>query len=365
MPRRVSTAYAALVAAALSVSGCAPGAAPAGGWTAAVGRDLPLVGRIWDARAERFVSEEEVWDALARARFVLLGEKHDNPDHHRLQARALAALVARGRAPVVVFEMLDETQAQPLATLQAGGGAVSAESLRETVDWDAHGWPPFRLYAPVFDVALGAGLRIVAGDLAAETVRVISRRGVAALSAEQVVALGLAEPLAPAVEEAMREEIRAAHCGHAAEPTIGAMVLAQRARDGALAAALTSALASPGSESGGTGAVLVAGAGHVRRDRAVPARLDAVGAAGGVAVLRFVEAPDGYAATVPNPAQSARAPLAAQARRAARPDPAQEPLVDFDWYTPRVDASDPCERFREQLESLRAGSGGSRGSEDP
>ncbi|MGZ9157183.1 MAG: ChaN family lipoprotein [Candidatus Binatia bacterium] len=33
---------------------------------------------------------------LARAEFVLLGEKHDNPDHHWLQAEVLRGLIAAG-----------------------------------------------------------------------------------------------------------------------------------------------------------------------------------------------------------------------------------------------------------------------------
>jgi len=27
---------------------------------------------------------------------------------------------------------------------------------------------------------------------------------------------------------------------------------------------------------------------------------------------------------------------------------------DYVWFTPRVDESDPCEKFREQLEKMRA-----------
>ena len=36
---------------------------------------------------------------LARAEFVLLGEKHDNPDHHRLQAEVLRGLTDRCPPP--------------------------------------------------------------------------------------------------------------------------------------------------------------------------------------------------------------------------------------------------------------------------
>ena len=62
------------------------------------GRDgSSLVGRIFDARTGAFVDEDELLDQLAATRFVLLGERHDRPEHHRLQARIVQALAARGR----------------------------------------------------------------------------------------------------------------------------------------------------------------------------------------------------------------------------------------------------------------------------
>ncbi|HEY5896275.1 MAG TPA: ChaN family lipoprotein, partial [Burkholderiales bacterium] len=60
-------------------------------------QDHPLVGRIWDARAARFVPAEEVFDRAARARHVILGETHDNPEHHRLQLAVLNALGGQPR----------------------------------------------------------------------------------------------------------------------------------------------------------------------------------------------------------------------------------------------------------------------------
>src|SRR5690349_12665763 len=59
-------------------------------------REPPLVGRIWDVRAAHFVTADAVFGRAARAQHVILGETHDNPEHHRLQRVALEALAARG-----------------------------------------------------------------------------------------------------------------------------------------------------------------------------------------------------------------------------------------------------------------------------
>ena len=52
-----------------------------------------LIGRIWDSRRGQFVTDTELWDTLLESSYVLLGEKHDNPDHHALQLRVLQALI--------------------------------------------------------------------------------------------------------------------------------------------------------------------------------------------------------------------------------------------------------------------------------
>ena len=60
-----------------------------------------LAGRVWDARAERYIAPEELFQRAAQTRHVLLGETHDNAEHHRLQLRMLEALAAsvRGEVP--------------------------------------------------------------------------------------------------------------------------------------------------------------------------------------------------------------------------------------------------------------------------
>ena len=75
------------------------------GWTSQRFQDHPLVGTIWNSDSEA-VTISELEKALANARFVLLGEIHDNPDHHRLQAQLIDGLVRKGRRPAIVFEMI-------------------------------------------------------------------------------------------------------------------------------------------------------------------------------------------------------------------------------------------------------------------
>ena len=295
------------------------------GQPAHLGRGNPLVGRIWSVADSRFVTEDELFARLAAQRYVLLGEKHDNPQHHQLQAKVVAALIKAGRKPAVAFEMIDEGQGPALDAFLAGR-PTSAAGLGTAIGWEATGWPDWVLYAPIAEAALAAGLPIRTANLSRDGVHAVASEGWTALAPERVSRLALTTEPSEETRAAMSEEMRASHCGLLPDDSIAPMVRVQRVRDGLMA----EALAKPGSD----GAVLIAGNGHVRRDRGAPwylALLDPAPAA----IVSFLEVADGktdavaYGKTFDN-----------------------RPPFDYLWFTTRVDDTDPCERFRDQLKAL-------------
>ena len=318
-----------VLALVVALAACATTQRSAGGpWQAALGRDHPLTGRIWDVGAKQFLEEPVFISRLVAARFVLLGEKHDHPDHHRLQARLLRALVDAGRRPAVAFEMFTPDQAPAIARHLAASPRDAA-GLGDTVGWKDSGWPAWSMYQPIVQVALDAGLPIVAANISTATARALMT------GAEAPPALatrfGLDRALATEVQAAMAAEMRYAHCGHADSQTVASMITVQRVRDAAMAAALMDA--------GADGAVLIAGSGHVRIDHGVPAYLGAASPASTTASVGFIEvqpdttSPGDYAERF----GAARLPF------------------DYVWLTPRLDDIDPCETFRRGLERLRDG----------
>ena len=79
------------IAAWLLVTGSAGAAAPPA-WTTTLSAEHPLAGRIWSSDASAFVPVASLVQALSAADLAYLGEKHDNADHHRLQAWLLDQL---------------------------------------------------------------------------------------------------------------------------------------------------------------------------------------------------------------------------------------------------------------------------------
>ena len=138
---------------AFAVSGCAVES-----WQSTLGRNHPLTGRIWDVSSNRFIERQSLVTRLARADFVLLGERHDNPDHHQLQAEVVRGLIALGRRPAVGFEMFSLDDAGAIAKHLALA-PNDAAGLGRAVNWDKSGWPDWAMYQPIVEAALAAKLR--------------------------------------------------------------------------------------------------------------------------------------------------------------------------------------------------------------
>jgi uncharacterized iron-regulated protein len=279
-----------------------------------------LAGRIWDTKAKRMITAEDLVSRALAAGVVILGETHDNPDHHALQAWMVRRLVAAGRRPVTALEMVDSDRQ---ATLDANRSDLAGLGL--ALDWEKRGWPHWAWYRPIAEATLAGNGVLVAANLPQEAGRQIAK---GSATADTIARYGLDETLSPKDEKAMAADIRDGHCGMLPETAIPAMVQVQRARDAAMAEAVADWATRP--QVGP--AVLIAGSGHARRDRGVPARLQALVPGVTPLVIAFVEAGDDER----DPAQASK-----------RGDGAAS--FDAVWFTAPAPREDPCAQFQKQM----------------
>lgn len=292
-------------------------------WKSPLLRDHPLVGYVLATREERWVDARALDAALAGADFVLLGEIHDNADHHRLQAAFLRASLAGGRKPALAFEMLDTGQAEPLARALAAA-PVTPEAIEEATGWEKSGWPDFSIYRPIFEVGLEAGLEIVAANLPRPVAREAVRKGLAVLPADVREALERAGEPSPHELRTWAKEMEENHCGEVDPELLTGLVRAQRARDAQMALRLAAV------GRGGRGAVLVTGGGHARTDRGVPAW-----------TARFQPGARTVSVGIVEVDEEHRRP-----RRYAEEYGTERLPFDYVVFTPRADREDPCEALR-------------------
>ena len=292
--------------------GCG-GRSPAGDdWATYHSADHRLVGVAWSSAEGGTVAPSDVLEAAAEADVVLLGEKHDNLDHHRLEAWVLRSLPRVGS---VAFEMLD---AELGPALEQRPPSTPAE-VEEVTRWSEGGWPHFVMYEPVFAAALAQHARILAAHPDRRRLRQLVKSDVI-LTDDPTLKL---EPFSADQRELLAQEIRESHCDMAPPEMVGRMVDAQRFKDAWMAARVVEAERP---------AVLVAGFGHTRRDVGAPLYLERQGA-GRVVSVAFLEVTPGH--------EQADDPYYGAAR------------YDYVVFTPRQDNEDPCARFRRQLEGMK------------
>ncbi len=306
------------------------------GWTSQHFQDHPLAGTIWTSDFEA-VTISELENALANARFVLLGEIHDNPDHHRLQARLIDTLVRKGRRPAIVFEMIP-ANLQAELDRHVQGGVSEARTLGKALRWEERGWPDWAIYQPIAEAALSAALPLKAGGLGADVQKALAKAEPSSPIYKQTIEdLDLARPLKPEAVEAEALEIRQGHCNLLPAAAVEPMMTMQRALDASLAKATASANAADG-------AVLIAGAGHVRNDWAVAHIIRQKLPNASVVSVAFIEVdpqrttPSEYMKTVSG----------------------LEKPFDFIYLTPSADPTDHCAEIEKHLKTKKAEKTGER-----
>lgn len=222
----------------------------------------PLVGRIYQASDRAEITLPALIAVAKRADFVLIGELHDNRQHHQLQARLVAALQSEGASPrAVAFEMIPASRQLDIVEYLDAGGDLAG--LGGALGWQESGWPAWAWYQPIVQATLARDGEIVAAGLSAPEKRAAFDQGEGAFRASFVRRTGLGEAWPAPMMVALQDELRAAHCGRPSGQVVIGMMRVQRAGDAMMADRLAAA-------SGNGGGILIAGNGHVRKDRGVP-----------------------------------------------------------------------------------------------
>ncbi|WP_298850505.1 ChaN family lipoprotein [uncultured Ruegeria sp.] len=200
---------------------------------------------------------DDVMSAMQNADVVILGEVHDNPRHHLVQAEALEAI----SPSAVVWEMVTEEGAQRLAQK----AVADPEELNRILKWAESGWPPLSMYYPVFEASSAP---VYGAMVPRSAARAAMERGAATALGADAARYGLTVPLTPEEQAAREADQLAAHCDALPTEMLPQMVAIQRLRDAVLARAVVRAM----EETGGPVAVIT-GNGHARKDRGVPTYL--------------------------------------------------------------------------------------------
>ncbi|SFY13398.1 Uncharacterized iron-regulated protein [Pseudomonas sp. NFACC36] len=256
----------------------------------------PVAGRIRDLHTGQAVTPQALVEQLAMAPRLIVGERHDNQDHHALQEWLLQALGAQRPQGSLLLEMLTPEQQPRVNAVRKS--SVLPEDLPAALGWSP-GWD-WNLYGPVVTFALAQPYPLLAANLDTVEIQRFYKQ-----------APGLTGPRSNAavVKDELLGQIRESHCGLLPESQMPAMLAVQQQRDRRMAERL---LQAP------TPALLLAGAWHGRKDVGVPLHTLDLGAAEAPRVLMLAE--EGSEVT--------------------------SAMADYVWYTPATPPVDYCAQMR-------------------
>lgn len=288
--------------------------------------DHPLAYKIWDVKRQQYIDQDALLKQALDSEYLLLGETHDNTYHHQHQAWILDNLAAstKGKNSAVTFEMIDNSQYTKLKDVSL----KSSEQLISLLNTEPAGWEYEKYYLPVFNAVIKAGFPVYAGSMGRTEFMDILRRGEDNLPPhlKQTIDAG---PLSEEQLKMMRHEIESSHCGMIHDKMVETMLLGQKVRD----ASMSQSLVSNKSPTTST-MVLVAGSGHVRKDRGVPHYLRIDSASAKITTIAWLEV----------------TPEATRIEDYANYWGAGELPFDYVWFTPMADRPDPCEEMKKYME---------------
>jgi len=259
----------------------------------------PVVGEIRDLHSGQAVTPQALIAALTKSSRLIVGEQHDNRDHHELQLWLLQSLGERRPQGSLLLEMLTPDQ-QPRVD-EVRHAATPPKDLPESLAWQS-GWE-WDLYGPIVRFALAQPYPLLAANLDVPEVRAIY---------VNPPTLSGSRSNASSVRDELLKQVSDSHCGLLPASQMPAMLAVQQQRDRRMAERL---LAAP------EPSVLFAGAFHARKDVGVPIHLLDLGASAAPTVLMLAQ--QGSEVT--------------------------SQMADYVWYTPDMPTPDYCEQMRKQF----------------
>lgn len=219
---------------------------------------------------------------MARRDVVLLGEYHDQEDHHRWQMQVLAALHAQRPDMVIGFESFPR-RVQPVLDRWVAG-ELSVRQFLDEVDWPKVWDLPPEYYLPLFQFARINRIPMIALNVDSKLTKAITAKGWDTIPEDEREGVGRPAPPSKAYREFLFDIYR--EHGTVAgskpvdaaitDPAFGYFVESQTVWDRAMAEALAKPIkAAP--EGKAPLVVGILGSGHIRYGYGVPHQLRDLG----------------------------------------------------------------------------------------
>jgi len=227
----------------------------------------PVIGDLFHVPTGTYLSRSQFFDLTGETRIVYLGETHDNPSAHRLQAEVIEYLAKRYPGQLAIgMEMFTPTQ-QPALDDWVAGKLGEKEFLKQS-RWYKIWHMNFAYYRPVLTLARDLHIPVIALNASKALVHAVGRNSIKSLpeaQRQQLPELDLKDPYQAAL-------VKTIYGGHSAG---GAMLegfeRVQTLWDETMASNIVKYLQSTSGSD--RHMVVIAGGNHVRNGFGIPRRV--------------------------------------------------------------------------------------------
>lgn len=214
---------------------------------------IERTGRIKDLKTGRALTSSQLASILAAHEYVIVGEKHDNPSHHKAEYWLINKLSDTRLQGSVLMEMITSDQQQRIDQVQKwikNTGNVRESRVRELISWNEN-WS-WDMYGNLVIQAMHSPFRLMSANISNSEITEIYKYPhlpEGALSSQYEV------------RDAIRKIIVGMHGGEISDSSVESMLAVQQQRDREMAKQLISAPVP---------AILIAGGYHAARNTGVP-----------------------------------------------------------------------------------------------
>ena len=273
--------------------------------------DHPLAGKIWDLSRRSYLDEAALLENIETADVLLIGEVHDNPQHHDIERRLLKARIKS--APALMMEQLnaDDQAALDLSLSSSDRDDVLRRVYRLIRFSNAQD------YQPLLAIAVNNNLPIIAANVTNQHLLPVIWRGFEAYDAGELKRLAVEQVWNEERQRYLLANMGGAHCGQLKDELRAGLTRSQRMRDALMADSAVASIAR--------GVIAIVGSSHARRDIGLPLYLAARAPTARIVSIGMVEV-----------SPSRNDPIAYVSTATG------EAPYDVIWFTPRVERADPC-----------------------
>ena len=223
---------------------------------------------IYHSLTRKKVEVSEFLKVLSSYEVVLLGERHDQKNHHDFRAFLIEQIKTKNKGQVksVSFEHIQKKDQPLLDEFEKKRGEKAfhyVDELAQLLDWEKS-WGDWPLFRSLFETTYKVSKKVLGLNFSFEKMKQIVKEGREALDGEFIKKTALDQKLPPQGQLRLKEDIIEGHCGKLPPSVVEAFYFAQRARDAFMTDTLLSSLSKKDL------AFVMAGNSHVRKDYGMP-----------------------------------------------------------------------------------------------